>query len=408
MSESRLDVDRARREAKQLLDAARAGDPAARARLRPDRLPRLTDAQHSVAQSHGFRSWSALVHAHDDAGAALRRAARAGDDDAVYALLVAGAPPNARDRRSGRTPLLVAAAADQLDSLSVLVTWEPVDLQACDRRGHNALDLARPGSAVAAVLTSCGLGPRDPRPSENRYAAQADAVDVALLDHISRAPDVERMPVGDGFGLRTGLADNSRNGVVCNRLAADVDVAAIVASFADIPARWYLDDEDGADDLRLRLEQAGCEAERAAVHMVAELDDLPAVRSSIVTEVADASHLVHLDAGEARLLAAAGPPLRHFVVDEHAGLTAFEWGSSLLVEHLQVDRAHRRRGIATMLLNHALAMGRSDGCTHAVLAPTAATVSFYERLGFRLERSRPDRWYYLPYSAASVTAEPGT
>jgi hypothetical protein len=89
MSECRLlNVDRARREAKQLLAAARAGDPAARAQLRPDRPPRLADAQHSVARSHGFRSWSALVHAHDDAGAALRRAARAGDDDAVYALLV--------------------------------------------------------------------------------------------------------------------------------------------------------------------------------------------------------------------------------------------------------------------------------------------------------------------------------
>ncbi|HJY26355.1 MAG TPA: GNAT family N-acetyltransferase [Actinomycetes bacterium] len=54
--------------------------------------------------------------------------------------------------------------------------------------------------------------------------------------------------------------------------------------------------------------------------------------------------------------------------------------------------------IATQLMKHALAVARSDGCTHAVLPPTAATIPFYERLGFRLERLRPDHWYYLPES----------
>ena len=399
MTEPRLDLDRARREAKQLLAAARAGEADARARLRPDRTPCLADAQHSIARGHGFPSWTALVHAYDDAGAALRRAAMVGDDDSVYALLEAGAPPNARDRRTGRTPLLVAAAADQLDTVSVLVTWVPVDVRARDRRGRNALDLARPGSAVAAVLTSCGLGPHLNAPTAHEQnAARADAVEEALLDHISRAPGVERTEMGDGFVFRTALEDNSRNGVVCSRPSSDVEVADVVSGFVGTPARWYVGDGTDAGDLRHRLEQVGCEAERTAVYMVAELAAVPCVTSPAVSEVTAAADLGHLVAEEAHLLAAAGPPLRHYTIGRSAGVTVFAWEEVLLVEHLAVDRAHRRRGLAAQLMKHALAVARSDGCKHAVLAPTAATIPFYERLGFRLERSRPDHWYYLPES----------
>jgi hypothetical protein len=55
------DLIQARRRAKELLRAARAGHPAARVRLRPDRPPRLADAQRAVARELGFRSWAALV-----------------------------------------------------------------------------------------------------------------------------------------------------------------------------------------------------------------------------------------------------------------------------------------------------------------------------------------------------------
>jgi hypothetical protein len=56
-----LDLDQARRRAKELLRAARAGDPDALARMRDDRAPRLADAQRAVAADLGFRSWPALV-----------------------------------------------------------------------------------------------------------------------------------------------------------------------------------------------------------------------------------------------------------------------------------------------------------------------------------------------------------
>ncbi len=56
-----IDLEQARRRAKELLRAARAGDADALARMRDDRLPRLTDAQRTVAGELGFQSWSVLA-----------------------------------------------------------------------------------------------------------------------------------------------------------------------------------------------------------------------------------------------------------------------------------------------------------------------------------------------------------
>lgn len=58
-----IDLGQARRRAKELLAAARAGHPDARSRLRADRDPRLADAQRAVAADLGFSSWPALVAA---------------------------------------------------------------------------------------------------------------------------------------------------------------------------------------------------------------------------------------------------------------------------------------------------------------------------------------------------------
>ena len=89
-----LNLDQARRQAKELLRAARAGDPQAQERLRADRTPRLADAQHAIARELGFGSWPALV-AHVDAVRGDRderrhrlvHAALAGRLDRVEALL---------------------------------------------------------------------------------------------------------------------------------------------------------------------------------------------------------------------------------------------------------------------------------------------------------------------------------
>ena len=89
-----IDLDQARRRAKELLRAARAGDTDALARMRADRAPRLADAQRAVAADLGFPSWPALVgHADASGGDRAERRARLvsaaldGRDDVAERLL---------------------------------------------------------------------------------------------------------------------------------------------------------------------------------------------------------------------------------------------------------------------------------------------------------------------------------
>jgi hypothetical protein len=200
----RIDLDRARRDAKALLRAARTGDAEALARMRADREPRLADAQLAVARELGEPSWPALVRrveAEDAAGAdallravfagerhaalslagerpqvaerlraahasALLRAALEARADATATLLELGVDPNVRDPRTGGTALHLAAGEGALDVVDVLVGWVPLDLHARDAGGRTALGAcagaAAPGPdhlLVAKVLVSVGLRP---------------------------------------------------------------------------------------------------------------------------------------------------------------------------------------------------------------------------------------------------------
>jgi hypothetical protein len=105
--DGRIDLDRARRDAKALLRAGGA--------------PRLADAQRAVARELGATSWPALVRAVEArdvdellagggelparlrraAGRRLVEAAREDRADTVSALLELGAPPGARDPATG-------------------------------------------------------------------------------------------------------------------------------------------------------------------------------------------------------------------------------------------------------------------------------------------------------------------
>src|SRR5262245_41282553 len=125
----RIDLERARRDAKALLRAARAGSVV----LREDRAPVLADAQRAVALQLGYASWPALVRG--ERGSALLDAAAAGRASDVYRLLVDGAPANARDG-AGRTALHLAASGGHADVVDVLVGWVPVERDAVDAAGR--------------------------------------------------------------------------------------------------------------------------------------------------------------------------------------------------------------------------------------------------------------------------------
>ncbi|MGO9955556.1 MAG: GNAT family N-acetyltransferase [Solirubrobacteraceae bacterium] len=438
----RIDVDRARREAKALLRAARAGEPSALRRFRSDRAPCLADAQRAVARGLGERSWPALVERVDRMGRELLDAARTGRAEDLYRLLEAGAPPNARDPESGNTALHLAASRGWIDALDYLVGWMPVDKHARNTAGRTPLGACVEGTAdpvVAKVLVSIGLEPepwmiklvsdelaiwlrgrvgqpRDPSKLPERFGEAAWSAEVALFRLIARSPQAETRVVGDGFAFVTGQLDNTRNGVVCSRLPAqnaDEQIASVLGWLRQrrAPAQWLLQPRTEPQDLREHLERAGCKPERTAVHMAAPIADLDLSprREPAELQIAgiyDTESLLQAldDPDDARLWASLGlqdtAPLRHYAARlaerTVAMISILIDGTSAEVLELVVDASERRHGIGRALILHALREAAAAGCATATIGPTPATVPFYEALGLVLERYPPDRCYYTP------------
>ncbi len=499
----RIDLDRARRDAKALLRAARAGESEAIDRLRSDREPRLADAQRAVARELGEPSWPALVRRVEAevaggvdelldavfasehqaalalAGArpqvaerlrtnsalALIRAAREGRADAVYTLLELGVDANVCDPASGGTALHVAAQLGWLDVVDVLVGWMPLDRHARDAGGATALGACVEGSVralresrragdahlvIAKVLVSNGLraeaGMVEHASDElagwlqeqlaDRTAASelaeelgetAWAGDVGMFGYLSGSPVAEVRRVGDGFAFRTGLLDNTRNGVVCSRLAAetaDECIAELLAWLAEhhAPAQWMVTAETDPPDLRERLQRAGCRPERTAVYMAAgltgrDLSDRRLAAGVEITPIRDAAQLAEAFAAasklnddpqqrehELALFASLGladdRALQHYAARLHGRVvgsaSAFAASATLTLADLGVATHARRSGIGRALVLHALREGKRAGCSLVVLAPTPATVPFYEALEFTLGRFPPNRSFYTP------------
>jgi ankyrin repeat protein/GNAT superfamily N-acetyltransferase len=103
-----VDLARARREAKALLRAARAGDRGAAARI-GTADPKLSDAQLAIARELGARSWPALVR-RVEAGRAFVLAATSGRRAEAEALLAGDLA------RSGLDAALALGDADALDA----------------------------------------------------------------------------------------------------------------------------------------------------------------------------------------------------------------------------------------------------------------------------------------------------
>jgi ankyrin repeat protein len=157
-----LDLDQARRRAKELLRAARAGDPDALARMRDDRAPRLADAQRAVAADLGFRSWPALV---------------------------AQAEASRGDREQRRTRLVAAALGGRDDVAERLLAHDP-------ELAGGALDVALVLGDERAVATALDRDPdlvnRD-LPGVGRKPLSCACHSVFLRPSSPRAPGVRRV-----------------------------------------------------------------------------------------------------------------------------------------------------------------------------------------------------------------------
>jgi hypothetical protein len=198
-----LDLDQARRQAKELLRAAKSGDPSAAARLRGDRTSRLADAQAAVARELGFRSWPALV-----AGVA---GAAGGDGSPLHHAGLWG--------RANELRLLVAQGAD-VGALAAppdqpgAPEWTALDWTAWGSRGTPAAAERQSGyrECVGALLAAgARISDRAPighlidevrdvgreymprRPVRIRVRLRGTAVDV---DDLGGAVEVAGMPPG--------------------------------------------------------------------------------------------------------------------------------------------------------------------------------------------------------------------
>src|SRR5215218_1956661 len=186
-----LDLEQARRRAKERLRAARRGDLV----LRDDREPRLADAQRSVANELGFASWPALVAYMEATGgdraqraARLVREALAGRAERAEALLAA-------DPGLARGDLAVALVLGDADTVGRALAADPTlvsrELPGAGRRPlscacHSAfLAPDQPRAAgvrgVVELLLDAGADPNET--FENEYGAMPVLYGAAGVAH---------------------------------------------------------------------------------------------------------------------------------------------------------------------------------------------------------------------------------
>jgi ankyrin repeat protein len=202
-----IDLDQARRRAKELLRAARAGNRAALAQLRADRAPRLADAQHAIARQLGFASWPALsAHVEavrgdrEDRRRRLVHSALGGRPDRVEALL-------AHDPGLARAGLDAALVLGDVEAVAAALDRDP-QLLARDASDTAKRPLSccchsvclRPQSARADALlaTIRLLLARGADPNEvhhNEYGAMSVLYGAAGVAH---NPDATRVLLESG------------------------------------------------------------------------------------------------------------------------------------------------------------------------------------------------------------------
>ena len=502
-----MDLQRARRDAKALLRAARAGNPAALARLDAQGVRHrdpllLADAQLAVARELGAPSWPALTSSSDGPRwAALGRAAAAGDHARVRALLKQGAAVGPS------MALTCALARDDADLVSLLLAHGDPDLsgedwpelrdaliaaihRGCSARvmetlrgggAHpNPLDeYGRPASLLAwrwgrddfggpGPLTdgdhfsrACWRGDRETA----RALAEEDGLEddalvwaaragnlaaVELLIDVGKVPvnrrgdggmpaleharnqghaDVERAlldrgadpdviapqpartvvragldvrlhaawmrnlaatvsraevwRVGDGLALRTGIEDNTWNGVIASR-ASSHEVSTALARLSDVPAIWTV---PGAGALGRRLVAAGADEESTAVVVQGERRQLRLERPSPLglsfDQAAPESWAALGDEGLQADTSAASPAMRLAVAREAGHVVAVGAllvdGEAALLVDILVAPGRRHRGIGTALVAHLL--NDAPDVEIVVAEPTPDSQAFWWLLG---------------------------
>lgn len=275
-------LEQLRKQAKELLRALRAGDAAARERVRrqlPDKQ-RLTlaDAQFVLAREHGFQSWSALKAQAEEASRPLTSSLReefhrvfAGRDAAAIRELlrrssVARANLDAPLFPFDGTALGHFAGQGDLAVVDVLLECgaDPNRRSAWWAGGFHPLHLAT--GVVAERLMAAGAVP------DACAAANLDSPDL-LRRILDEEPARVHERGGDG---QTPLHFARSRAVVDLLLERGADIDARDVDHRSTPAQWMLDRERGAGryDLARYLVERGASVDvflAAALGLTAQL-----------------------------------------------------------------------------------------------------------------------------------------
>ena len=185
---ARPDLGHLRREARDLLRAAQAGDPAAAGRIRAlSMAPTLASAQLAVAREYGFTSWARLKAQVDARTADLARQAEAFSEASIRDWTGRAARMLAADPELAGYSFATAVIVGDAERVRAEITRDPglatrVDARsgwaplhaACASRWHR-LDPARAGGllAVARLLLDAGGRPHRSRRAAHRLDAAA-------------------------------------------------------------------------------------------------------------------------------------------------------------------------------------------------------------------------------------------
>jgi GNAT superfamily N-acetyltransferase len=260
------------------------------------------------------------------------------------------------------------------------------------------------------------------------WASPLLAAQAAYLRHLGTAAVAETVE-GDGiYSVRTGIASNSENGVVSSgnaRVGRD-HAEAVVRSFSErkVPASWLCAEGEGRAETAAVLESVGCQPERAAWEMRADVDyfDLLVRADTRIEMVASERELdAWLDVAGAggwfeteherhawqelqRELVLARPGAIRLYLALHGeravGMaSAFYAEEMVLLTGVAVLDDSRRQGIGRSLAVTRLREARERGCRLAVLAPSPDGAKLYQALGFETHPQPVGRWFYLPHCA---------
>jgi ankyrin repeat protein len=421
-----LNLYQLRRQAKELRNAARLGDPLAAGRIARQLSPppgdsvTLAVAQLVIAREHGFASWPRLKATVDAAGASSRRQL-----DAFLAATVEG-PAQLAGRlldaspSIGRANIFTAAVLGDADRVAGLLAeapasavavddergWTPL-LYACYTQWHRIDPGRAPGTVAAAgLLLDAGASPNTSnggRPNRGYRSALHGTVSMnnpgltRLLLERGAEPD-NRVSLRSAAGWR----DHE-----CLRLLLDHG--------ATIGGTWALETAAGAGDdeaVRMLLEAAG---RTEPAERVADLADQVLPDAAQKGSVAVVETLLTFGA-DPNGTTSEGPPLRRAVRAGQLGTASVLASHGATDDVSDIDRflgacARAERTEAERILTkYPSLLSQLDDADSAAIVEAAAqegtdAVSLMLDLGFS-PHARNDLAETALHSAASLTTPP--